>query len=411
MIALADGNNFYASCERVFQPRLEGVPIVVLSNNDGCVVARSEEAKALGIGMGVPEFEISDLLKRHGVRVFSSNYTLYGDMSSRMHQILAAEVPFSEVYSIDEIFLGFDGIPSPGAHAIRMRAKVRRWTGLLVTIGIGETKVLAKAANRLAKLHRRETGVLQITERNREAWLRQLPVEKVWGIGRAHTARLNRQGIKTAWDFSRRDPGAIRRSMGVVGERLLRELNGVPCLALEEVQAPKKSICCAKGFGKPLTRYDDIAQALACHTNTVGEKLRSQGSVCGAMMVFLLTNPHRPDQPQYNPQATTTIPQATSFAPDLITTSLSLLSRIYRPGYLFRKVGVILLELSEVMQPDLFAPQRDMPSRKRLQTVVDALDGRVRWGSMGFGNHWKLRSEHRSKRWTTDPGELPVAKS
>lgn len=195
MIALADGNNFYASCERVFQPQLEGVPIVVLSNNDGCVIALSEEAKSLGIKMGTPEFKMRPILHRHGIRVFSSNFTLYGDMSRRMHRVLANEAPSSEIYSIDEIFLSLDGVAEPEAHCLRIRAKVKQWTGIPVSIGIGGTKSLAKAANRLAKTHCRKKGVLQITAENRDFWLSQLPVGKLWGIGRAHEARLLTRNI------------------------------------------------------------------------------------------------------------------------------------------------------------------------------------------------------------------------
>ncbi len=410
MFALADGNNFYASCERVFQPKLEGVPVVVLSNNDGCVVARSEEAKAIGIEMGAPEFKMRPLMRRHGVRVFSSNYTLYGDMSARMMATLSGMAPATEIYSIDECFLDYRGVKNPETLASQTREKVRRWTGLPVSIGIADTKVLAKAANRLAKMRRREIGVLQITASNREEWLRQLPVEKVWGIGRAHTARLAARNVVTALDFANHDKGEIRKTMGVVGERMAWELNGVSCVDLDEILPAKKQILCAKSFGTPLSDLADLEVALATYTDRVGEKLRAQGSVCGALQVFLLTNQFRPDQPQYTPQMTVTIPEATSYSPELIATAISLLRRMWKPGYQFRKVGVVLHDISDSVQLDLFAPSRNAEAKARLQAVVDSLDGRVRWGTMGFDESWKLRAEFRSNRWTTEISELPIAR-
>ena len=410
MIALADGNNFYASCERVFQPRLEGVPIVVLSNNDGCVIARSEEAKALGVEMGAPEFKMRELLRKHGMKVFSSNYTLYGDMSQRMHQVLASEAPSSEVYSIDEMFLDLTGVAEPEAHCRCIKAKVRQWTGLPVSIGIGETKGLAKAANRLAKMYCRDIGVLQITKDNRGEWLSRLPVGKVWGIGRAHEARLLARNIRTALDFALMEPNEVEASMGVVGARMILELRGQRCLTLDEISPAKKQIVCAKSFGSPLTNLGDIEEALASYTDTVGQKLRVQGSVCGAMQVFLLTNSFRQDQPQYCPSITTTIHQATNYSPELIRVALGLLRKIWRPGYDFRKVGVVLHDLTECVQLDLFNSGRDNQTRTRLQAAVDKLDGAVRWGSMGFDKGWELRAAHKSKRWSTNLDELPVAR-
>lgn len=411
MIALADGNNFYASCERVFQPRLQNTPIVVLSNNDGCVVARSEEAKALGIGMGVPAFEVREIIENNDVQVFSSNYTLYGDMSRRMHGILMQEAPAAEVYSIDEVFLDFRGIADPMAHARKMREKVKRWTGLPVSIGIGETKVLSKAANKLAKRYRRDEGVLQITSENRKEWLARLPVGDVWGIGPAHAGRLVTRGIRTAWDMAQLEPTEVRKSMGLVGERLILELQGTPCLKIEEVAPKKKQILCAKGFGSPLSGLEEIEEALAVYVDTVAEKLRRQKSVCGAMQVFLLTNRHRPDQPQHNPSITETLPEATNYSPELIAQARRMLRRIWRPGHLYRKVGVMLLDLGNHGQRELFAPARNHEAQTRLQTTVDALDGTVRWGHMGLKNTWTLRSARRSRRWTTEIHELPVAKA
>lgn len=409
LFGLADGNNFYASCERVFQPKLRGVPIVVLSNNDGCVIARSEEAKALGIEMGAPEFKMRPLMRKHGVRVFSSNYTLYGDMSRRMMETLASSVPSVEVYSIDECFLDLTGMRDVEEQARQIRSKVLRWTGLPICVGMAATKTLAKAANKLAK--KTQSGVLHITRDNAEELLTTLPVEKVWGIGRQHTKRLHAQGITNARQLRDADRGWVRNEMGVVGERLVLELGGASCLALDEISPKKKNICCAKSFGHPLTEFNEIAEALACYTNRCGEKLRAENQVATAMSVFLQTNSFRPDQPQYFPQRTETLPEATDYSPALLTSARKILEAIYRPGFLYRKVGVMLLELRESRQLELFESLREPERKARLQATVDQLDGAVRWGSMGTCEAWGLRSEHKSQRYTTCWREVPVAKA
>jgi DNA polymerase V len=409
LFGLADGNNFYCSCERVFDPRLHGLAMVVLSNNDGCVVARSEEAKALGIQMGVPAFQIQPLIRQHGVRVFSSNYTLYGDMSARMMQVLAECVPGAEVYSIDECFLDFTGMADAEGRARAARAKVLKWTGLPVCVGLAATKTLAKAANKLAK--KEPGGVLRITEANREEWLARLPVEKVWGIGRQHAKRLAARGVATALELSETDTGWARATMGVTGERLVLELRGLSCMGIEEIAPKKKNICCAKGFGHPLTEFEDVAQALACYTEIVARKLRTEKQVATAMQVFLMTNPHRPDEPQYHPQITVTLPEATNYTPALSATANRMLRAIWRVGHRYRKVGVMLLELRETVQTELFTGMRNVAAKVRLQTAADSLEGRVRWAAMGFEEEWKLRAEKRTQRFTTQWDELPVARA
>jgi len=407
LFGLADGNNFYCSCERVFDPRLRGLPMIVLSNNDGCVVARSEEAKALGIEMGVPVFQIQPLIRQHRVRVFSSNYTLYGDMSARMMQVLAECVPSAEVYSIDECFLDFTGMADAEDRARAARAKVLQWTGLPICVGLAATKTLAKAANKLAK--KEPGGVLQITEENRAAWLARLPVEKVWGIGRQHAKRLAARGVTTALELSETDTGWARATMGVTGERLVLELRGLSCVGIEEIAPKKKNICCAKGFGHPLTEFEDVAQALSCYTEIIARKLRTEKQVATVMQVFLMTNPHRPDEPQYHPQITVTLPEATSYTPALSATANRLLRTIWRDGHRYRKVGVMLLELRDAVQTELFTGTRNTAAKSRLQAAVDSLEGRVRWAAMGFEEEWKLRAQMRTQRFTTQWDELPVA--
>jgi DNA polymerase V len=408
LFALADCNNFYCSCERVFQPSLRGVPMVVLSNNDGCVIARSEEAKAVGIKMGAPAFQMRPLIIKNGVRVFSSNYTLYGDMSARVMQILASEAPKTEVYSIDECFLDLQGVKEPERHAINLRSKVRQWTGLPISIGLGSTKVLAKAANKLAK--QTPAGVLRITDENRDALLARFPVEKVWGIGRQLSRRLQARQIHTALDLLQAPHRWVRQQMGVVGERVVLELNGIACADLE-TEEPRKNLCCAKSFGHPLSTWEEIAEALACYTNRVCEKLRAQGSLAAAIQVFIMTNPHRPDQPQYSAQRTMTLPEPTAYAPALISHALLLLKKIHRPGFLYRKVGILLLDLCEAEQRDLFAPIAHAAAKERLQLAVDSLEGKVRWGAMGLEEAWKLRAEHKTPCYTTDRNDLPLARA
>ena len=408
MIALADGNNFYCSCERVFDPTLEGVPVVVLSNNDGCVVARSEEAKALGFKMGTPEFQAREMIETHGVRVFSSNYTLYGDMSRRMMELLTTSAPAAEIYSIDECFLDYTGMADPVGHARSTREQVRQWLGLPICIGIAATKTLAKAANKLAK---HNGGVVMITADNTEEWLTKLPLDKLWGIGRAHDRRLRARGLRTAWDFHQADPAWVRKHMGVVGERMVRELQGIACLSLEEVQPDRQNVCCAKSFGTRLTELADLEQALANYVNTAAGRVRAQGLLVGAMRVFLQTNPFRPDQPQYHPMVMEGLPEACDFTPSLISTAMRMLRHIYRPGYLYKKVGVELLDLTKEIQRDLFAPEANRERSTILQKTVDSLDGAVRWGAMGFGSQWKLKAERKSGRFTTCLDELPKAKA
>ena len=408
LFGLVDCNNFYASCERVFEPALNGRPIVVLSNNDGCVIARSNEAKALGIKMGDAEFKIRLTLRGQGVVIRSSNYTLYGDMSARVMQILGENLPALEIYSIDEAFGDFTGIADPSALAGELRARVRQWTGIPVSIGLGSTKVLAKAGNKLAK--KTPNGVRVVSG---PSDLGEFPIRDLWGIGPAHEAFLTKAGITTAAQLAGADRVWIRHHLGVVGERIVWELNGVSCLRLEEISPAKKNICCAKGFGQPLTELADIQAALAAYVARVGEKLRSQHLVCGALSVFLLTNPFRTDEPQYNPQISSEFAEPKNFTPDLQHEAQRLLARIHRPGYRFRKVGVMLLDLTpaSAIQRSLFRPDQRFEEKARLQAAVDHLNrqfGRdtVRTARQGHAEKHRLRAEKKSRCFTTRWEEL-----
>lgn len=413
LFGLADCNNFYASCERVFDPSLRGKPIVVLSNNDGCVVARSNEAKALGVGMAVPEFQVRHLIEKHGMAVFSSNYTLYGDMSARVMSILRERVPAMEVYSIDEAFLDFTGIANPEELAAELRETVRRWTGIPISIGIGRTKLLAKAANKLAKKTPRGVRTLEPGD----PALLEFPVEDLWGVGKAHSAYLRGLGIHTASAFAEMEPTALRRKMGVVGERMIHELRGTSCLALTEVDPPRKQIICAKSFRSPLSHLPAIETATVEHVCRVAEKLREQDCVAGGLQVFLQTNGHREQDPQYYPQATVTLDEPTACTMRLAARARQLLGEIYREGFRFVKSGVVLLDITpaSAIQPSLIGGDPEAELRRKLAAVVDRLNrthGRdtVRPASMGFEGAWKLRAGRRSPAYTTRWSDLAEVK-
>jgi DNA polymerase V len=422
-IALVDCNNFFCSCERVFNPALQGKPLVVLSNNDGCIISRSEEAKALGIPMGAPLHEQQEVIRRHDVQVFSSNYTLYGDMSARVMSILREEVPAIEVYSIDEAFLklpaNFDE-----EMARSLRAKVLQWTGIPVCIGIGSTKLLAKLANRHAKKNKAITGgVFDLTRyRDPEEILAETPTDGLWGVGGNLAARLAKMGIRSALDFQQADPAAIRKSMGVVGERMFRELNGISCLELETIPPDRKGVMASRSFGSPVESLEELEEALANHVARAAEKIRRFGLLATGMEVFLRTNRFRADQPQYSPSIGTTLDYATHSTAELMTTARGLLRQIYRFGYRFKKTGVQLTNLvsEEEYQPGLFDQVK--PGRIDVDRIVDEINRRLgdpkspvitraSQGTVKSGKGWRMRSERHSPHYTTDWSQLPEAKN
>lgn len=416
--ALVDCNNFYASCERVFNPRLIGRPVAVLSNNDGCVIARSEEVKRLGIPMGAPAHEHKEVFRRHGVVVLSSNYALYGDMSARVMETLRPNVPAMEVYSIDEAFLALD--EWQGVEFARtLRARVRQWTGIPVSIGIGPTKTLAKIANRLAKKTPELGGVLDLCMvRDLDEMLSRIPCGDIWGIGRRLALRLEGWGVRTALDLKRAETARVRKNLGVVGERIQRELQGVSCLALEELPAPKKGIASAKSFGRPVESLGELEEALATYTARAAEKLRSGGLQAGCLHVFVSTNPFSRRQPQYHAGAQACLGVPTNHTPQLIDAALRLLRGLYRPAHHYKKTGVFVTELVAEgdRQPDLFEDARDTARRRRVDALVDGLNRRlgrnaIRYGSMGVDQKWAMRQGNRSPKFTTCWDELPVAKA
>ena len=414
MYGLVDCNNFYASCERAFNPSLNGKPVVVLSNNDGCVIARSNEAKALGIKMGVPAYQIKELVSTHGVAVFSSNYILYGDMSSRVMSLLADMAPEIEVYSIDEAFLNLAGIKdlqSLGANIVR---KVSRGTGIPVSLGIGQTKTLAKMANKFAKKYPAYNRLCIIdTEEKRIKALKLFEIGDVWGIGRRQAAKLEKQGVKTAFDFTQLPGSWVRKNMTVVGERTWKELRGISCIDMETAPPAKKQICTSRSFGKMVEDIDTMSEAIATHASTCAKKLRQQKSYAMSLMVFIHTNNFREDLPQYWKNTIVQFPIPTSDTLEIVEYALAGLKNIFMEGYQYKKAGVIITEITTNAQLGLF-DSVDRDKRERLMQVVDKINGNhqhhVKLAIQGSGRDWKLKQEQLSRRYTTDINEVIIIK-
>lgn len=414
---LVDCNNFYASCERLFNPRLEGCPVIVLSNNDGCVVARSQEAKQLGIKMGEPFFKIKDICKQSGVSVHSSNYQLYGNLSQRVMSVLSGMAPDIEIYSIDEAFLTYPLIMPLEAiqtHCIEIRRLVKKWVGIPTSIGIAPTKTLAKVANDLAKKHR-TLGVFNLSHPSiQQEVLQNFAVEDIWGVGRSGAAKLHALGIYTASEFREMEPAFVRRKMGVVGERMLWELRGISCLPLEEA-SPKKSISCSRSFGRVVTESADLAEALAAYVNNACLKLRQQKSCAKALYVYLEAVLDAQAGTRHHFSGAASFPIATNDTPQMITAAKHCLKTLFRKGLHYKKCGVVLMDLipEAAVLPDLFLGPID-PKRQRLMHTIDSLNERfgkntVFYAAAGINPKWKASCNQRSPYYTTSWKELPVA--
>lgn len=414
VVALVDCNNFYASCERVFNPGIARTPIVVLSNNDGCVVARSNEAKALGIPAGIPAFKIKHLIRSGEVYACSSNYSLYGDLSQRVMDTLAQFTPEMEIYSIDEAFLNLTGLVQGdlAAYGRTICATVRQWTGIPVSIGIAETKVLAKIAGRLAKKSPKARGILNLTgSPHRERALAVTPIEEVWGIGRRYAKFLRMRGIETALDLHNAEDSWVKRHLTVVGLRLVRELRGEPCLSLELSPPAKKEICVSRSFGTYVTTLDGMREAVATYVMRAAEKLRKQCSAAGTVMVFMMTNRFR-DETQYAESTVTELPVPSDCTEELIHYALRGVERIYRPGFRFNKAGVVFAGLvpSNQVQTDLF-DTKDRDRAGRLMQALDTVNARLGPGTLtyavaGVKQPWRTKFMKRSPRYTTRWSEL-----
>ena len=417
VFALVDCNNFYASCEKLFRPDLKHTPVVVLSNNDGCIVARSKEAKALGIKMGVPLFQIQDEIKQHGIVCFSSNYALYADLSNRVMTILEEEAPRLEVYSIDEAFMDLTGVNNVMdllAFGQQVKAKVDQWTGITVGVGIAPTKTLAKLANHAAKKYPATGSVVDVMDPDRQKRLLALvDVSDVWGVGRRTTAKLKTRGIHTALDLANADPKSIRSEFSVVLERTIRELNGVSCLDLELVRPTKQQIICSRSFGHKVTDKRELREAIAKYTTRAAEKLRGEKRFCRMVSVFVRTSPFIPNEPQYSKTLSAELPNPTDDTRDLLEVADVLFRRIYRSGYRYAKGGVMLADFYEhgAFQQDLFQADNTKINSKALMSVVDKINhsglGKVFFASQGVSPQWSMKREHLSPAYTTRWDELP----
>ena len=403
--ALVDCNNFYASCERVFDPKLEREPIVVLSNNDGCVIARSNEAKSLGIKMGVPYYQVKDLIIDRSVVVKSSNYPLYGDMSSRVMKVISQYSPVQEVYSIDESFLDLSGMTlNLNTHMQALKHQVKSWTGIPVCVGMGSTKVLAKLANRIAKIYPRFNGVFDIDHlpiARFEKLLESVEVGDIWGVGRKSTKKLNQVGIYSALDFYQADIGIIETLLGVNGKRIYRELYGYSCLAIEEVAPPRQQIASSRSFGADLSDFNEINQALTTLTRKAVNKLNMQSLATTSVNIFIYTNPFKKDRPCINLSKTIGMSLPISDPALIIPLCAKLLKQIYEPGYHFYKGGVILGNLTaDQSQNDLFNPTTTSKSNNLSQHRL------LRYASELGNDRWLPRAKFQSNRFTTHWNEL-----
>lgn len=416
MFALVDCNNFYASCERVFQPQLRQKPIVVLSNNDGCVIARSNEAKALGIPMGAPAFKYQALFDQHGVKVFSSNYALYADMSARVMAVLSTYTPHIEVYSIDEAFLLLDGFEmffSLHTMGTAMKQQVAQWTGIPISVGIAPTKVLAKAANRIAKKFPERTNGVFVIENTPEAiykatqWLK---IEDVWGIGSKHTKRLQALGIYNAYDFTQLSDGWVQKNMTIVGVRIKKELTGERVLDLE-IEEPKQSIACTRSLERETNDFAVLKERISTFAHTCATKLRKQDSHCNKLTVFLLTNFFKAEKQQYYKTFTINLPFPTNSSMELSHFATKALEQVYRNDFLFKKLGVIVSDLTpaDCAQQMLF--ENSDRKQNELFAVVDKLNqilggNKIKLASQALDRTWKMRQENLSRRYTTRLDEI-----
>ncbi len=431
LFALIDCNNFYVSCERVFRPDLEGKPVAVLSNNDGCIVARSVEIKAIGIPMGSPYFKVRELLDQYDTSVFSSNYELYGDMSSRVMSVLSRFSPDVEIYSIDEAFLGLDGFEEwdLNAYGQELRSKIKRWTGIPVSVGIGPTKTLAKLAAERVKKDKLPGGVNVLRDQDSiEAALVATPVGDIWGVGRQWTKRFPSFGIYTALDLAREPDHWVRKKMGVTGVRTHMELQGHACFDLDSQPVDRKSCVSSRSFAKTVEDLDQLKDAVATFAARAGERLRQGSLVAGQLTAFATTDRHNPYQPQHHASATVALPTPSNLTVDLTRAALSAFTKAYRPGFRYKKAGVMLLDLASAddLQPTLFAPsQVNQEKALRLQDALDRLNGAQKGGKdlvrvgaggiapetkpgakTGVKKGWHLRRNHKSPRYTTAWAEL-----
>jgi DNA polymerase V len=421
LVALVDCNNFYASCERVFDPTLADKPIGILSNNDGIIVALSNELKALGIKRGDAAFKLDKrLLKQHDVRLFSSNYTLYGDMSARVMQVLSSFTPELEIYSIDEAFLSLRGFEDRDltAYAAQIRRTVQQWLGLPVSVGVARSKTLAKVANRVAKKFPATGGVYNLVDHPRmDKVLSWVGVGDVWGVGPQYAKMLRKQGIETAWQLSQSYDAWVQKKMTIVGLRTVRELRGISCIDLELDVDPKKEIISSKSFGTPVTELKGLQEAAAAYCTRAVEKLRSEHQVASSIMVYLTTNRFK-EEPQYANYQAARLPVPSAYTPDFLVQVRQLLDDMYRPGFNYKKVGVMLSNITHQSAAplDFFAPTYLDDERKVVMDCLDAVNRRwgsntLRYAAVGVQQSWQMKRQFLSPHYTTRWSDLPIVRA
>ena len=420
-IALIDCNNFYVSCERVFNPALKRKPVIVLSNNDGCVIARSQEVKDLGIKMGVPWFKVQNLARYHKVIVFSSNYTLYADMSNRVMKVVSEFAPNQEIYSIDECFLDLTGFEHFGLtdYGQRIRSTINRLVGLPVCVGVGASKTLAKLANHIAKKCSVFDGVCnlnEITQGALDSLFSKIKVGEVWGVGRCIEKKLAKLGVNTVFDLKQSSPQALRKQFSVLMERTIRELNGESCIPLEKIASLKKQLVCSRGFGIPVSSLSELSEAVITYTTRVAQKLRRQKSVTAMVCVFIQTDPFKKKDRQYNPRRLIHLTNPTDDTRILINAVLTGLKSIYKPGFSYKKAGVLLDDLLPFSQhqKSLFDDKEAQVHSEFLMQAIDGINntmgsGTIKFLGEGLEKQWRAKADKKTRCYTTRIDEIPVA--
>lgn len=421
LFALIDCNNFYVSCERIFNPQLAQKPVVVLSNNDGCVVSRSNEAKALGVAMGVPLFKIADLVKSAGIVTLSSNYALYGDISERIMSILGTFSPSQEIYSIDECFLDFTGLPDPDDIGREIRQMIKQQIGVPVCVGIAPSKTLAKLGNFLAKKLATPDGTFNLASlppEKVENLLGRIPVEEVWGVGRKLKPRFETLGIRTVRDLRDSDAELMQKQFSVVLKRTILELRGQSCLDLTEMAPARKQIVSSRSFGRYVYTLEDLEQAVTSYMSNAAVKLRTDGSMAGALSVYIKTNRYAKADELYAQSMTMTLDHATDDTLILVKKAIQGLREIYRPGYAYQKAGVTLMDLSAKAerQLSLFQSEEKVTKSEKLMKLLDSTNGALGKGSLflaseGSNQTWKMKSDYLTQEYTTKWPELAVVKA
>ena len=414
-IALIDVNNFYVSCERVFNPKLENKPVVVLSNNDGCAISRSTEAKELGIKMGTPWFKLKEFAKQENVTALSSNYTLYLDMSHRVMTLLSKFSPDQEVYSVDESFLDLTTFKSKDLikYGQQIKTKIKQWTGLPVSIGIGSTKTLSKLANHIAKKNPSFKGVCNLNVMDQDTldtWMSHFPVSDVWGIGRSLAPKLNQLGITSILDLKHADPDYIRQQFSIVLEKTVRELNGIMCIELKDVEEPNKEIMVSRSFGRRVKNKQELIEALTSYTSRAAERMRKQESVATSLYVYVRTSPHD-DKNQYANGVNIPLFQPSDDTMVLTNAALLGLNYIYRDGFDYQKAGITLCNLTSKhkVQGNLFNNTISNTRMKVLDTINQRWKGKLKLGSEGVTKEWEMRANFKSKNYTTNWDQLIIA--